>query len=384
MVSGVRIRGPFTGPSGYDHHVREFARGLWDLSVPVELRNLDDWGPVQLPRNLRDPWFEKLDKPVDARSTVHFSFPSQVTPDAGRLDINFTMFEATRIPAHWAAAHTASDLIVLPTEHSRRAWLESGVPESKLRLCPLGVRTDLHRPGVKPLPLTGRDGRPLASYAVRFLNVSELGARKNLDGLLVAWLRATSRHDDTVLILKVGCYNPGSLATFEAEVQAAELQAGKRLDEAAPVHFIYDLFPDADMPRLFAAATHYISLSFGEGWDLSMIEAAASGLSLIAPRHSAYLAYLDEDIATMISCREVPALDADGFWVSDLFEGANWWVPDGDEAVARIEEAVQRGPVSDARARQRMVERFTWKHAAQRLIEVLDEAEAMADRRPAR
>ncbi len=377
MVSGVRIRGPFTGPSGYDHHVREFVRALSLQGVAVELDNLLEWGPVHLPRQLRDPWFESLSRPVDARSVVHFSFPTQVSRDRTRTNLNFTMFESARIPPSWVAAHVASDLIVVPTEFSRRAWVDSGVPESKLRLCSLGVRTDLYRSGVRPLDFKDQSGRPLSSYGVRFLNVSEISPRKNLVGLLTAWLRATSKPDDAVLIMKAGCYSPGSLAVFETEVEIAQQQAGKRLDQAAPVRFIYDLFPDVDMPRLFAAATHYVSLSLGEGWDLSMIEAAASGLRLIAPRHSAYLTYLDDDVAALISSREVPAASQTGRWASDLFDGCNWWLPDEDEAVQRIRDAIEGSDATGASARERIVEHFTWEKAAARLIEILDEAEAM-------
>jgi glycosyltransferase involved in cell wall biosynthesis len=383
MAIGLRVRGPFTGPTGYDHHVREFVRALTQLGAGVQLVDMPEWGPVRLPYHLRDPWFETLDAPVESRTTVHFSFPTQVEPESGRLDVNFTMFEATRIPSPWAEAHTAADLIVLPTHHSLRAWADSGVPESKLRLCPLGVRTDLYRPDVRPLPLADEAGRPLSTYGARFLNISQLDGRKNQSGLIRAWLRATSRGDDAVLIIKAGLYTPGSLATFQAEVQLAEEAAHKRLDKAAPVHIVYDLLPDADMPRLFAAATHYVSLSFGEGWDLAMMEAASCDLGLIAPKHSAYLEYLDDDIAAMIPSREAPALNAVGEWVSEWFTGANWWVPDEDEAVRLLREAVRSGARSPGSPRKRMIERYTWQKAASRLLEVVGAAEATAGRQSA-
>jgi hypothetical protein len=41
-------------------------------------------------------------------------------------------------------------------------------------------------------------------------------------------------------------------------------------------------------------------MSRGEGWDLPMTEAAAAGLRLIAPRHTAYLTYLDAEVAQLI------------------------------------------------------------------------------------
>ena len=40
-MKGVKIRGPFLGPSGYDNHVREFTRVLVQRGAGVTLENLD-------------------------------------------------------------------------------------------------------------------------------------------------------------------------------------------------------------------------------------------------------------------------------------------------------------------------------------------------------
>src|SRR5512146_1905451 len=203
MLTSLRIRGPFMGPSGYDHHVREFARELARRDVRLQLEDIEGWSSAQLPYELRDPWFESLTQPVDARTALHFCLPAAVQRIEPLINVNFTMFEATQIPVLWRRVHLLADLIVLPTESSMRAWVASGVPASTLRLCPLGVRADIYRPGVRPLPLGETRGRDPGSYAVRFLNVSELGPRKNLSGLVSAWLRATTPADDAVLIMKV-------------------------------------------------------------------------------------------------------------------------------------------------------------------------------------
>src|SRR5207249_6021298 len=151
---------------------------------------------------------------------------------------------------------------------------------------------------------------------------------------------ATSRHDDAVLMIKLGCYAPGWLEWFRRQLDLLQEQGGKALKDAAPLHFIYDLFSDADMPRLYAAATHYISMSFGEGWDQAMVEAAASGLKLIAPNHSAYPSYLDDSVATLIPSREVPARFDGGGEVGSLFAAVTWWEPDEAAAIAAVRAAI--------------------------------------------
>ena len=376
MVNSVKVRGPFTGPSGHDHHVREFVRELSRHGTSIQLEDTRGRS-VELPPELRDPWFESLGAPQEARATLHFCLPNQVSLDPLRSNINFTMYEGTRIPPSWVETHHSHDLIVLPTEHLRQIWIESGVPEPKLRVCPLGVRSEAYRPGVQPLALQDSRGRPVEQHAVSFLNVSAITARKNLLGLVRAWLRATTNRDDAALIMKLGWYAPRSRKRFESEVKAIQKQVGKSLDQAAPLHFIYDLYSEAEMPNLFAAATHYVSLSFGEGWDLPMIQAAASGLKLIAPKHSGYLAYLDEDIAALIPSREAPAslpdYAFDGKQAGTSFEGANWWIPDEDAAVMLIRQAVDGRDERRASARERVSKNFSWEKATQRLVEILDE-----------
>ncbi|MGE0133815.1 MAG: hypothetical protein AB7L91_06015 [Dehalococcoidia bacterium] len=381
MAAGVRIRGPYHGQTGYDYHTREFTRALVGQGIEVALEQVGEWGPAGLPYELREPWFEHLRRPASLRANLHIAFPTQVRPALWTPDINYTMFELTRIPEQWVEAHSRADLIVLPTQHSRRAWIDSGVPEGKLRLCPLGVRTDLFRPGVPPFDLGNAGGRPIGSYAARFLNVSAVGGRKNIEGLLRVWLRATRPTDDAVLVLKRGTTMAGSVAHLERAVRGAEDAAGKRLREAAPLAFIDLVLPDADVPRFFAAGTHYISLSFGEGWDLPMSQAAAAGLRLIAPRHSAYLDYLDDSVASMIESREVAAVSTSDAWSAALFEGANWWAPDEDEAVEHVRRAIAGDDVPAASARARMVERFTWDHAARRLLEIIEECDLLPMRR---
>jgi hypothetical protein len=104
-----------------------------------------------------------------------------------------------------------------------------------------------------------------------------------------------------------------------------------------------------------------------------MMEAAASGLRLIAPAHSAYRAYLDRTIAQLVPCQEVAAnfVDVDG--LQTLFAGANWWEPDEREAIAAIQAALEGSDQPRASARDRVRREFTWEQATRQLISILEE-----------
>lgn len=383
MIHSLRVHGPFRGPTGYDHHVRELVRAMHAQGVAIELRDVPDWIPARLPASARDPWFETLDRPTDATIVLHCCMPHQVVPGRRRTNVNLTMFEADRIPPAWVSAARDQRLIVVPTESSARAWIASGVPAHKLRICPLGIDPELYGRPVTPIPLPLRepDGGPVARRRVRFLNVSACSPRKNLPGLLRAWLLATSSADDAILILKLGRYDPGGVEAWDTQVAALQAEIGRRLEDAAPVLVVERLFSDRDMPRLYATATHYISASFGEGWDQPMVEAGASGLKLVAPDHSAYRAYLDSSTARLLPSRAVPASVPAGSEVGDLFQGANWWEPNQGEMIVAIRAAIEGRDGEQSSPRARILRELTWERSARRLLTILAEAEAMGGRR---
>jgi len=336
-----------------------------------------------MPPSAQDPFFASLERPLDdARTVLQFCPPLGALRYSGVLNVNYTMFEATRVLPAWVEENRRHDLVIVPAESSRRAWIQSGVPAHRIRICPLGVDPAAFSSAVPPLPVPAADGFCISGYRVRFLNVSEFCARKNLMGLLQAWIEGTSVTDDAVLAVKIGCYSSSAWERFLNQVDLLEKRIGKRLREAAPVAFVRGTIADAEMPRLYAAATHYITLSFGEGWDLCATEAAASGLKIIAPAHSAYPAYLDSHIATLIPSREIPAQDPDDPVMDELFRGANWWEPDRASAMEAIRAAIENRDSQAGSARTRILSQFTWEKAARRLVEILDEREALRARIP--
>ena len=156
----------------------------------------------------RDARLDTLDLPVGSSVMLHVCVPSQVRIVEGMLNVNYTTFEATRIPENWVKHNLRHDLVILPTDSSKQAWMASGIPEDQLRLCPLGVDPDRFHPGIEPLDLGSRRGRSVLEYRTRFLSVSAFisAPRKNILGLLRVWIKATNANDDAMLILKLGGY----------------------------------------------------------------------------------------------------------------------------------------------------------------------------------
>jgi glycosyltransferase involved in cell wall biosynthesis len=329
--------------------------------------------------------------PLAAATALQITLPTLAAPVSAGRRVLFSMFEATRIPPHWQAASRLHDAIVVPTASSFKAWAAAGFPAGRLRLCPLGVDVERFHPAVQPLDLSDRRGRRLLDHRTRFLAVAEVMPRKNLPGLIRTWLRATRADDDAVLVIKLGGLSPVSAVTLMQAVELVEREVGRRREQAAPMVWLSNLLAEDEVPRLFALATHYVSLSFGEGWDLPMLQAGAMGKKLLAPAHSGYLGYLDDRAARLLPVREVPAHDETDAAlasivrgareVQNLFAGACWWRPDEEAAASCIRRAVagqdRDWPIDSARLRG-----HTWEASARQLVGVLDELGACPRLRP--
>lgn len=367
-MRALEVVGPFRGTTGHDRHTRELVRHLVQQGVRVQLTPLEGWS-LPMPDGARETWFESLQEPVDADVALHFTMPTLCRPRAGKRNVNYTMFEADRIPWEWAARAREHERIVVPTESSRRAWIAGGIGEERIRVSPLAVDGDFFAASAPPLELMLPNGRALASYTHRFLNIAELRPRKNHLGLLRTWARATRRDDDAVLIVKCS----GALDLFRRDLAAVPLNVP--LAEAAPVLFLTGMLTDEQLRSLYRAATHYVSMSFGEGWDLPMMEAAVSGLQLIAPRHTAYCEYLGDDDAELIPAALVPAVIEGRTGAEDRrwFDGTCWWKPDEDAAGTLIRAIVDGRRTPKRTPAERIRREHRWSAAAARLFEVLEE-----------
>ncbi|SMH41071.1 tetratricopeptide repeat protein [Azospirillum agricola] len=364
VPEGILIRGPYQGISGYAHMTNRLVGAMAADGVRVHTLGLLG----------NEPWAEPLDRVVRARSIVSCQTPPTVEIVPGLMTVNLTMFEGTRIPVPWRRLGERHDLIIVPTESSRIAWVEQGFPEDRLRVCPLGV--DAEAAAGPAVSLTLPDGRPVLGFRHRFLNISDFIPRKNLDGVLRVWLTATTAADDAVLVLKLGKGGSGTSAAVEALFRQTEAIVGRRREEAAPILVVVGALDEASMTGLFRTATHYWSLSHGEGWDLPMSKAGAMGLQLVAPAHSSYVDYLDGRVARMIPSITGPAHLPNSRDPWPTFHGLDWWEPDEGAACQIISGIVRDEDVVRLDARGHLLARFTWAQASEKLQGILRETGA--------
>lgn len=348
-LSPLQILAPMPDDCAYGHCARQLAVELLRHDVDV--------------RWLRIPWTRPVAKeefPLELQgresrcvsdAALQICPPEQVVtsvrPDARH--VNYTMCESARLPRTWVKRALQLPLTLVPSLHNQSLWIDSGVPADRVKVSPLGIDLERFRPDNAPLSLATHQGRHVSQFTHRLLSVSSLATRKNIASLVRAWKAALRPSDNAVLILKLSDATPEKMR--ELMQDTGDLQV-------APVVVITHRLALAQMPHLFATATCYVSASRGEGWDMCMLEAAATGLQLIAPRHSAYLDLLDDASARLVSSER-----------SFSSEGADtaWWEPDFDDLVFAIREVLDgREAGSDTRTQVALPR--SWKQAGDQLL----------------
>lgn len=282
-----------------------------------------------------DGLFEQLEhnQNLDPDFHINFCLLDQGTLNPYALNVTYTMFESDRICQQWVDSAKRLDLIIVPTEFNKKSFAASGIPESKLAVCPIPFDlSTLTQVSNKSLQTYG--GESLLKYKHRFLNVSEYIDRKNVHGLIKAWAAETKPEDDACLILKINCNSGSRTDYFKSKID--NLIKDKK---CAPIFFIGQFLSDNDVRCLHHMSTHCISASFGEGWGLGETYAGLIGRKLVVPNSSAFTEYLTKDTAYLIET-QASAARQDGP-TAGFYYGSNWFIPIQFSLRKKIREAIK-------------------------------------------
>jgi hypothetical protein len=110
----------YSNYTGYGRHVTEIIRAFGQAGRDVTL--------IRPP--LKDAPLGALDLPADSSVILHVRMPQAMRIVDGMLSVNWTIFEATRIPKFWVKPSLSHDLIILPTDSAKQAWIASGFQRS--------------------------------------------------------------------------------------------------------------------------------------------------------------------------------------------------------------------------------------------------------------
>lgn len=206
---------------------------------------------------------------------------AQCPPDhpSNAYRIGRTMFETDRLPNGWLARLQQLDEIWVPTEFSRRVFLEAGVDDARLQVIGEGVDSaffDRSRVGVD-LPRTSFIDR--TRFTTVFCFVGKWEARKNIQTLMRAFTSQFANIPSVALAVVTQKYH--------SDVDIP-LDLNDRI-------LFFNNIDERHLPGFFAEANAFVTATHGEGFGRPIVEAMSMSLPVIAPFWSGMTEYLTPD-----------------------------------------------------------------------------------------
>jgi glycosyltransferase involved in cell wall biosynthesis len=325
-----------------------------DLSIAIRSGEPQDGYAWEAERIARLRARDGMDAgPTDV--SVRHRWPLDVHPPASGKWVIFQPWEYGSLPRSWyEPMKLGADEVWVYSTFNKQSYIESGIPEEKIRIVPLGIHPELlTAPGQFPLRTRKR---------FKFLFVGGTILRKGIDLLIDSYIRTFTPDDDVCLVVKD--FGVGSFyrhQTYDRYIR--ELQANPATPE---IEYLADELTPEQLRDLYHACDCLVHPYRGEGFGLPIAEAMACGLPVMVPDQGGASDFCTPETALLLPSRRmrVPPQLAAGLETV----AAPWWLEIHPEDLRARMREVYENPCSARevarRGRVEVTTRFTWDAAA--------------------
>jgi glycosyltransferase involved in cell wall biosynthesis len=264
------------------------------------------------------------------------------------------------LPQGYAKQFIHADFILPPSQFSKQIFLNSGTPDSAMRVISHGISPDDFASQDKIPFKTKKSFKILA-------NIVQLHSRKNIKGLLEAYGKAFTKKDDVCLILK---------AKPKLQQHKFEIDLNKLLNDFAykfPNRADVILYGDfvENIATIYNAVDAVFTMTHCEGFYLPALESLAAGKINIAPAYGGQLDFLTNDNSLLITGKEVRADPNSMYWQRN--GKALWFQPDIDDAVDKLRYAYDNfETLNQTRALDipMIKEKYSWDNITKQIMDL--------------
>jgi len=266
---------------------------------------------------------------------------------SGVAFVGVTVWETSEIPEAIAMVLSELDLIIVPSEHAKKAFVDSGVSAD--------VEVVPHAFDLEKWPKPSQDELALDSEREKFVfySVATPIERKNLVGLMRGYFKAFEGHRDVVLRLKSSA-DKGMLA--ELAKQALD-ESGIDPEKRPSLNFFTGKWPVEKIRAFHLDGDCYVSATRGEGFGLCELEAKLCGSQVVTTSWGAAPEILEGLEGTqLVAAKEVSVFNMQGI---GCYEPEQCWAEPLDESLAACMRAeYERGRSKDVESWNEMNQRF--------------------------
>jgi hypothetical protein len=323
----------------------------------------------------------------DADVAVHLTTPATFQPTEGKLNFLYTMYEMNDLPPDYVECLDKADVIVVPCKHNKTVFQK--YTDRPIEVCWEGVDTDIYTYTEREFP----QNRPFT-----FLWFGASNPRKGTEYMMGAWEVWNRMYPElrnkTMLIMKTtqngDNYFNASVVQQEVDgkldwvadkkVQMPQERivrcGGNAIVDTRKMPEVVDgpmQNPPGSLQQIYHFAHAFILPTRGEGFGLTLAEAAATGLPCVYTPFSGPRDFMSEKIGYPIKWTMGKANTVNPQDGSTLFESTAA-TPDIESIVRRMYQIYSnynRALAKGRKAAEHMRKGFTWDISAQSLIRII-------------
>ncbi len=298
----ICVRGPLLSISGYGNHTRQVYRWLSEHTDHQLKTQILPWGitPWYINPELENGMIGKImmeSVSVEMSSNFDVSFqvqlPNEWDPNLARFNVGVTAAVETDVcNPHWIQCCNTMNLIVVPSQHTKNTLQNSGKLTVPIAVVPESFPDALAKQVIEPFELDLRTDFNFLIFG-QITGGNAFLDRKNTFFAL-KWLSEAFADDPGVgIVLKT---NHGRNTSIDRKyVKDMLTKVVRELNLSVPVYLLHGAMSDDEIAGLYRndKIKALVAPTRGEGYGLPLLEAAASGLPVMATNWSGHKDFLN-------------------------------------------------------------------------------------------
>jgi len=304
----VVLRGPLLSISGYGEHSRQVfqwaeSRG-WNLFSYVL-----PWGinPYFVNPDTQNGLIgrimastQPLPPHVKADLSLQIQLPNEWDPTIAKTNIGITAgVETTICNPEWIQACNKMDHIIVPSEFTRKVFIDSGLSPDHVSAIPEAFTCNLNNTSSAAAMSANMENIPTKFNLLIFGQITGQDPETDRKNTFynIKWLAEVFQNDpDVGIIVKT---NTGRLNVKDREQSTGilrELIAQVKTGPGPRFYLAHGLMDESEIAALYRheSVKALIAPTRGEGWGLPILDAAVCGLPVIATNWSGHLDFMSK------------------------------------------------------------------------------------------
>ena len=306
-----------------------------------------------------------FDADADIQVTIVPACSFEPVPD--KINVLYTMYEATEIPDDWIEKLDLADLIVVPCEHNRKLFQRH--TKRPVIVCLEGTKPDVFTYKERHFPMMP---------PFRFLWFGASNPRKGYEHMIIAWrilqLKHPEIYDSCMLTMKTTQTDVRErIIGYKDGEPILQVMPSERVFQAENVTVDTRRLTEEELVKIYHDAHCFVFPTMGEGFGLTLAEAMCTGLpciytpwsgpvDFISPREGYKLKYRLKEVSVKFPDKQPHIAFAASPDVNDI-------VKQMVRVYQDYEIALERGKMAAERIRKEI----TWDISAKRFIEIIQD-----------